>query len=75
MGCTQLPSSQWHQTVTPAVLARVGKQEMRRQEAIHEFVQSEENYVHDMDLVVRVCQTPNPISTYIQTQRQQPQPQ
>ena len=34
----------------------MNKDEIRRQEAMFELVQSEENYVHDLELVVRVRQ-------------------
>ena len=53
-GSAQLPSSQWHKTASSATLARMNKDEIRRQEGISELIQSEENYVNDLGLVVRV---------------------
>lgn len=54
--------SQWHKTASSAQLAKMNKDEIRRQEATYELIQSEENYVQDLELVVRV-RSPRPASS------------
>ncbi|KJE92360.1 hypothetical protein, variant [Capsaspora owczarzaki ATCC 30864] len=51
-------SDLWSSTVDPAFYATVPRQEAKRQEVIHEIIQSEEGYVADLTLLVNVFKKP-----------------
>jgi len=55
LGSTQ--AREWVNTYGKAILAQVPKQEVKRQEIIFELILTEEDYVNDLKMIVRVMTT------------------
>lgn len=72
-GLTQFQNSnlpdrdeEWHKLVPPEAQEALGDREVQRQSTLFEVVKSERDYVHDMELIQRVCFSPLPLIMLIQ---------